>query len=569
MINNLVKRTIQLFKTHGLGLLVILIASLFISTSPLHAYSRWSNIMAMLSMGHGMLAGSVPFVNAFEQRGPIIYAIYALAWLIWPEQPLYGVYVIELINLVGLYGILYHLAKHDFKSRSASAAASSGILLLLFVRAFNYGGSPEELLLIPLSYPFVWLLESIRNQNSHKRWTTKQWLLIGVFAGIIFWSKYILIGYIAFPALCKLIQLVFVKDRHIHFKKLRNVGLACKAIGLALGGFFIATLPVMTYYGFNHAIPDLIKGYFLENAGYAGSFSVMTLVFAIAACAISLSYCFGFLIPLGYVSTYFGITYTHRDYNSFSLKFSMIMATVLVFISARPGVSYGLPFFFWVIILATASLSSFFKELIKYKNMQIFFVGLITLSFIILPMLSLVLPKMVNSQSFYDFDLDRHALGLSPQSLKKDPIYLIGKKIKKDPGNMMVYNALDQGYFYWAGQYPKIYSWEETAAEYNFDKKSINQQYDYIAKKKVKYIVMYNGVPISKSTDSKPISKSTNSRADVYKNEYELYRNKKVGTIGVLPKILIKNYRLISVYKQKINFDGTNMLETHYLWKEK
>ena len=73
----------------------------------LYPMNYWVDANAFFTVGKSMLHGLVPYLDLFEQKGPILYFIYMIGAFI-SEKSFIGVYSLEIIS----YSItLYYLSK--------------------------------------------------------------------------------------------------------------------------------------------------------------------------------------------------------------------------------------------------------------------------------------------------------------------------------------------------------------------------------------------------------------------------------------------------------------------------
>ena len=55
--------------------LVLLFCS---KSSPLYPMNDWVDVQCFMTLGKGMLNGLVPYVDLYEQKGPVLYFSYAI-----------------------------------------------------------------------------------------------------------------------------------------------------------------------------------------------------------------------------------------------------------------------------------------------------------------------------------------------------------------------------------------------------------------------------------------------------------------------------------------------------------
>lgn len=517
--------------------------------------------MAMLSMGHGVLHGAVPFVDTFEQRGPYMYFLMALTYVISPKAALFGLALLESVNLGLVYLVFFKTARLFYRRLNSQIIALIGILVLLLGGSFHYGGSPEEFVILPVVYIFYLLFKSTVNDNWD--WSRGQLILSGIAFGYIFWLKYILIGYIFSPLLMIFIYQLIKK----HFKK------AFLMVFWALIGFFLASVPVFVYYLLTSGISGLSSlwdGYFIINLRYS-HFNVNPLIayFVLPLMAflrLFIGY-YSITLSLLLISIYFLFDKHYQTRHSrLILIFSLVLALIINFAPGRAGLSYLLVFCSVMIELAICACGNFWynmSTLFKTHHYGIVFCFAVIFALILIPF---------NRSSFntvYNFSSLKYTYGYASDSTKERSPYLIGQRIKRDPGSLMVYGELDQGYFYWSNQTPKFYEWESTVYSYSHNGQALNMQYEMLAKKSSKYVVMY---------DAMGQRKTFSHRDFRYVYHKKQYLTKWIEYPGLgklkyhLAKTLLRNYRIVGRYVYRVpkntSLNGSKY-EVSLLWQRK
>ena len=65
----------------------------------------WVDVNCFFTMGKSLLAGKVPYVDLYEQKGPVLYFVYALIALFSPNS-YFGVYLLEVLT----YGLFLYFS---------------------------------------------------------------------------------------------------------------------------------------------------------------------------------------------------------------------------------------------------------------------------------------------------------------------------------------------------------------------------------------------------------------------------------------------------------------------------
>lgn len=234
--------------------LIAAVILLFCSkSSPLYPMNDWVDVHCFLTLGKGLLHGLVPYVDLYEQKGPLLYFIYAYVAL-FSQKSMLGQYLLE-ITTFGLF--LYFSAKlaEIYLGRSKLIYPSIAVLaaVVATTRSFQHGGSVEQMCL----FLFVYGLYSVTKACHEQRpLTFREALTNGIFAGAALWIKYTMLGFYLGLCLFVLIWYIgWVRD----WKKLLSV------IGVFLLGIASVTIIVLTYFFLAGGINAMFTCYFYNN----------------------------------------------------------------------------------------------------------------------------------------------------------------------------------------------------------------------------------------------------------------------------------------------------------------
>ena len=222
-------------------------------SSPLYAANDWIDANAYLTIGRAMLHGQVPYRDLVDHKGPLLYFLHMLAALI-QSNGFFGVFLWEVAAGTVFCRWAVKLAALFSDGAQALLAAPVSAALVYTLPAFSKGDSAEEfalpLLLIAL-YDLVWVLLD----EGHP--VTRGMLLRnGVLAGVLFWTKYTLLGlHFAFMA-CLFFELLIFR---------RQIVRAFWACGWFLLGMAATAVPVLAYFAANRALGSLWEVYFYNN----------------------------------------------------------------------------------------------------------------------------------------------------------------------------------------------------------------------------------------------------------------------------------------------------------------
>lgn len=241
------------------------IFSICSTTSPLYTFCDESH--CFFNVGKAIFNGRVLYKDILEQKGLIIYLIQIPAYLI-SHTTFIGVWAIQIILLllfsVAAYELNICLGLDNFQSMIAVAISD----LIIFTSQSLASGQIVEVYALPF---FMYSIYSLtRNLEESRDFSWQMILLNGIFAGIILWMKYSLLGfYFAWAAFACIYLLI---------KK--GFGNALKTGLVFLGGMLIITIPCLLYFFLNGAITDLIDCYFINNiSGYGNQITLGGLVY--------------------------------------------------------------------------------------------------------------------------------------------------------------------------------------------------------------------------------------------------------------------------------------------------
>ena len=222
-------------------------------SSFLYPMNDWVDVHCFLTMGDGLLHGQIPYVDLYEQKGPVLYFIYALA-SIFSQKSFFGVFLLEVVT----FGLFLH-----YSGKIATLYLGESRLVYLVQIAlgvitctpytFRHGGSVEEISLFFFAYGLYTVLRSV---HENRALSFREALVNGVLAGCAFWIKYTMMGFYLGLALFVLIwYLGWVQNG----KKL------LQTIGRFLLGFAAVSAVVILFFLAVGGLEDLYTAYFYNN----------------------------------------------------------------------------------------------------------------------------------------------------------------------------------------------------------------------------------------------------------------------------------------------------------------
>ena len=233
--------------------LSVLFITLGSKSSPLYPLNDWVDVNCFFTMGRGLLEGMVPYRDLYEQKGPVLYFVYALVSLI-SKDSFFGVYLLEVVTF-GLF--LYFSGKLAQLYMGASRVVYFLIAILAAAVvtswSFTHGGSVEQLSLFMLVYAMYSVLRALREGRGL---TFGEALTNGIFAAILLWVKYTMLGF--YIGLALFVLFWYLTDPVLRGKLLPT-------IGQFLLGVIAVSAVVLLYFGIHGAIGELFTVYFYNN----------------------------------------------------------------------------------------------------------------------------------------------------------------------------------------------------------------------------------------------------------------------------------------------------------------
>ena len=65
-------------------------------SSPLYPANDWVDVQCFFTVGRGIVQGKMPYLDLYEQKGPVLYLLFALAALISSDS-FFGVFLLEVV----------------------------------------------------------------------------------------------------------------------------------------------------------------------------------------------------------------------------------------------------------------------------------------------------------------------------------------------------------------------------------------------------------------------------------------------------------------------------------------
>ena len=272
----------------------LLLSALFIGlaskSSPLYPLNDWVDVNCFFTMGRSLLDGMVPYRDLYEQKGPVLYFIFAIISLFSRESYL-GVYLLEVVTY-GLFLYFSGLIAQLYLGKTPIVYLLTAIIaaLLPISWSFTHGGSVEQHSLFIIAYALYTFLRAMKENCVL---TKKEALINGVFAGMLLWIKYTMLGVYLGLALFVIIWYLTTKQ---------SVKQLFMTIGQFLLGIAAVSSTVFVYFAINGALDDLFTCYFYNNIFLYPSESEGFRLLLIAEClvdALQRNGCYAWMLYLG------------------------------------------------------------------------------------------------------------------------------------------------------------------------------------------------------------------------------------------------------------------------------
>lgn len=229
-------------------------ALLFASkSSPMYAMNDWVDVQCFLTMGRGIAAGKYPYLDYYEQKGPLLYLLYVIPGLMG-EHAMVGVFLLEIACFAAyLYFCTQICALYTTSTAMQFLTAAALACLLPVAPAFIHGSGVEEMMFPFFAYSFYTFLKA---QKEDRALLGREAFVIGIGAAWSLWIKYTACGFYVGIAVGLLIW--YLLCRRTWRELLRTIG--CFLLGISA-----LTLPVFVWLAIGGALDDMYDIYFLAN----------------------------------------------------------------------------------------------------------------------------------------------------------------------------------------------------------------------------------------------------------------------------------------------------------------
>lgn len=472
---------------------------LFIGTksSPLYVMNDWADANCFFTMGKGMMNGYVPYLNLFEQKGPLLFFIYGLGSLI-SSTSFIGIFIIEVLAFTIFLYYSFKIVELFLDRKYGFYLIPVISALIIASRSFTHGGSCEELcfsLIMVSLYYFVKYLKT-------KKISNKEMFIIGLCSGAIFFMKYTLLGFHIGMCLTIFIKSLISKDYKDLFYK----------IGFFLLGIILMTIPWLIYFIANNGLKEFIDTYFLFNIkNYSDKVDVLdkSVSFFKTVTGVLLYYTqYIILIIIPFIfSIKDKILFKERK-NNIYLFVSVLLLLFLIFFGGTNFRYYSLPIqpFMLIGLIIYIKIYKVFNK--KEVNNYILKTSLVILASIVYIFL-----KSPNV-SYLKLEKNDYA-----QYVFADII---------EYGTVLNYGFLDGGFYFATDNIPEVLYFQRQNVKYSQYPILMDSQRKYVKDKLTDYVVVKNDLKKDDMVilDSYELVKSHEQIYEANKVVYHLYKKK-------------------------------------------
>ena len=461
------------------SLIILLIAS---KSSPLYPLNDWCDANAFFTMGKGLFNGKIIFKDLFEQKGPFLYLIYGIGYLI-SNTSFTGVFILEVISSTIFLYITHKIINLYLKEKYSYIILPLFALILYTSVAFRHGSSCEEFCFPMIIYS---LYELIKYAKTNKI-NNKKIYIVGIMAGLIFLTKYTLLGVNFAFILCIFISLIKQKK----YKKAINYTF------IYVLGIITPIIPWLIYFALNNAIKDFFNVYiFINLFSYTkANVNIFTKLLNCFICFAKNLYSNKLYILIIFTSLLIPIFNKKINIREKIVILSALICSIIfIYIGGIYFAYYILPILIFILFILIYIVKKVKIKLNKYLYIP-YIILIIILTYVISPNTYLMKYK------------------------KEDLVQYKFKDIimQKENPTILNYGFLDMGFYTTTGIVPNTKYFEKLNFDYKKYPENIDELNKYIDNKEIDFVIF-----VAKGKESFPITES-----------------------------LIKNYKLISQEKQK------------------
>ena len=315
----------------------IVVALFAFGSSPFYPIEDWADPNCFFTVGKTMLNGKVLYRDIYEQKGFYVYFLHALCALI-SDSSFIGVFFFEIALLFFVLFFAWkilELYQVDGTGVKLTVVSLLGISVA-FSFAMSTGNSVEEFVSPFFLGTIYQTLKHIKGNDDFKK---REYLLIGIFSGIVFWAKFTLVAFFVG-------WFAFFVCRNIRRKTLMEIP---KCIGFVVLGVALATLPGLVYFLAHGAVKNWLTAYLYDNlfiySGDRNFWQTIWYPFQNIGVTLLSNFFYGAFVVLGVV----WFSWKKRGEERLLLAIVPVVTALLIFIGGRGYRYYGLPLYVFAI----------------------------------------------------------------------------------------------------------------------------------------------------------------------------------------------------------------------------
>lgn len=217
--------------------------------SPIHTL-YFSDGSIYQYVGHLICKGKMPYVDAFDHKGPILYLINALSLL----GGVKGIWILDCVVMAVYSAAGFFIAKrfvHSFWAFWVSVLATTGL-----VNSYWIGNTPDWYSTVATLLCMYFFVNYFQKGTIQKN----EILLIGVAVAFCFWQKFTTI--VVIGCFCLGVLIVdYVKHRN-------NTAFRINCVFFCFLGFCLISIPLLAWLWSKGALAKMIDNYFLFSISY-------------------------------------------------------------------------------------------------------------------------------------------------------------------------------------------------------------------------------------------------------------------------------------------------------------
>lgn len=463
------------------SLLVLLIAS---KSSPLYPFNDWCDANAFFTMGKGLFNGKIIFKDLFEQKGPFLYLIYGIGYLI-SNTSFLGVFILEVISSTIFLYLTHKIINLYLKEKYSYIILPLFAFLLYTTISFRHGSSCEEFCFPMMMYSLYELIKYARtNEISYKKI-----YIVGIMAGLIFLTKYTVLG----------INFAFMVCLFISLLKEKNYKKAFISPFVYLAGMFTPLVPWLIYFGLNNAIKDFFNVYIFVNL-FSYTKTKVNIFVKLFKCFVNfVKNLYANKLYITFIFVLLLLPFFSKKINireKVVIIVSLVCSILFVYIGGIYFIYYVLPILIFMIftLIYLVSLLSKFK-LNKY---------------LLIPYMILigVLTYFVSPNTYF-------------MKVKKEDLVQYKFRdiiMKKDNPTILNYGYLDMGFYTTTGIVPNTRYFEKLNFNYRKYPENMDELNKYVDNKEVDFVIY-----VTKGVDNFPKTESIGTTYKLVAHEKQMF----------------------------------------------